>query len=182
MNIGHTKEEIEATTKLQKDKIFPILQKKLNDKHKIVLDFGCGVGRFSEDLALLANGKTIAVDPIKKFLKLAPKSDKVDYLLMDETNIPVDDNSVDVIWICLVLGGIKDEILSEKILPEIDRVLKTGGLICLVENTEESNSGKYWYLRNASFYQDLFYFSQLEAAGNYWDVGQEITIFTGTKH
>jgi len=63
-----------------------------------------GPGRFTVDLASLIKGKAIGVDPIKHLLDLAPRNQDVEYRLMSETAIPLEADSIDIVWICLVLG------------------------------------------------------------------------------
>ena len=78
----------------------------LTGNEKTILDFGCGVGRFSAPLAKISNCKVIAVDPIEHLIKMAPKDDNVEYQVIQEGILPLDDASIDVIWVCLVLGSI----------------------------------------------------------------------------
>ena len=181
LNLGHAEDEIEAVTKMQKEKIFPLLQCELTGQETTILDLGCGYGRFTKDLAELIGGKAIGVDPIEELLGMAPENDHVEYRLMQEKHLPVDDDAVDVVWICLVLGGVvKQSILSE-LVSEIDRVLRPGGLIVLTENTTETDDGDYWKFRSVGFYQALFQYAELKHASDYDDLGERISIMIGRK-
>jgi ubiquinone/menaquinone biosynthesis C-methylase UbiE len=155
------------------------LKRNIADSDKIILDFGCGVGRFSEKLSQLANGRTIGVDPIKELLDLAKASDSVDYKQIIDGRIPIPDDCIDILWICLVLGGIKEDYLREVCLPEIKRVLKPDSLVCLIENTAESPSGQYWYFRNTNWYAELFSEYNLIHVDSYKDLDQDISILIG---
>jgi len=73
LNISHTNEEFESVTQLQKKEIFPHLKDSLKGDEKIILDFGCGPGRFTKDLADIIKGKSCGVDPISHLIKFAPK-------------------------------------------------------------------------------------------------------------
>lgn len=181
LNIGHSDEEIEAVTEMQKKKIFPFLKQVLTGRENTILDFGCGTGRFTYDLAELINGNAIGVDPIHDFLEMAPKSEVVEYRLMEESHIPVTDKSVDVVWICLVLGGIVEENVLNKIVSEIDRVLAYGGKVALIENTTNIKDGDYWKFRSVAFYQSLFNFAELRHSSDYDDLGEKISIMVGRK-
>ena len=178
-NITHTEEELDKVTLMQKREIFPQLKKVLKGNEKIILDFGCGSGRFTKNLAELIDGKSIGVDPIKSLIDLAPAGDNVEYKIMKEGRIPLEDHSIDIIWICLVLGGItKDEVLRKTIL-EIKRALKPGGVIFLIENTSDKISSDRWIFRGIKEYQKLFSFVKIKHLSDYYDCGEKISIMAG---
>ena len=178
-NISHTEEELDKVTLKQKREIFPQLKKILKGNEKTILDFGCGSGRFTKNLAELIDGKSIGVDPIKSLINLAPAGDNVEYKIMREGRIPLEDHSIDIVWICLVLGGItKDEILHKTIL-EIKRTLKPGGVIFLIENTSDKDSSDRWVFRGIKEYQELFPFVKIKHLSDYYDCGEKISIMVG---
>jgi SAM-dependent methyltransferase len=182
LNISHSEEELEAVTQMQKEKMFPFLKQELKGDEKIILDLGCGPGRFTPDLAKIIQGKAVGVDPIKDFIDMAPRSGNVTYRLMKESVIPLDENSVDVVWICLVLGGIINERVLRNVVSEVNRILKNGGLIMLIENTSEKKDQEYWKFRSVAFYQSLFEFAKLKHFSDYYDLGERISIMAGRKH
>ncbi len=182
INIGHSEGEVSAITKMQKDTIFPYLSKLLTGREKLILDFGCGPGRFTCDLALMIQGKAIGVDPIGYLIELASQNEDIEYRLMKESNIPVNDASVDVVWICLVLGGVTDDDLLRSTISEIKRVSKKDGLIFLVENTSEKKSSDYWKFRSVETYQTFFDFIELNHISDYFDLGERISIMSGRKY
>jgi ubiquinone/menaquinone biosynthesis C-methylase UbiE len=172
---------VDEITAYQEQNIFPILRKELNGKERSVLDFGCGSGRFTAKLATLIRGKAIGADPIRDLLDIARRSDPVnEYILTEKNRIPLPDKSIDIIWICLVMGGIPDT----GIIPvsnEIKRVLNDNGLLILIENTSPLNNTAYWSYRTMNYYLDLFSFANLSVTGGYREIDEEITIFTGRK-
>ena len=105
LNLGHLKEEFETVTENQKKILFPLFKQQLSGREKSILDFGCGPGRFTLDLAELIHGYAVGADPIKHLLDLAPGKEDACYIQIEENNIPLGSDSVDIIWICLVLGG-----------------------------------------------------------------------------
>ncbi|UCH98476.1 MAG: class I SAM-dependent methyltransferase, partial [Candidatus Aminicenantes bacterium] len=180
-NLQHPEEELAVVTQMQKDKLFPILEQHLNGDERLVLDFGCGPGRFTHDLAQILKGKAIGVDPIKHLLDLAPKYPDVQYQVMKEANIPIENDSIDVAWICIVLGGITNEKVLKKSIAEIDRVLKKQGLVFLVENTSDQPDQPHWKYRSVQMYQQLFKFAGLKHISDYIDVDERISIMVGRK-
>jgi ubiquinone/menaquinone biosynthesis C-methylase UbiE len=95
-------------------------------------------------------------------------------------NIPLPDKSVDVIWVCLVLGCIKGRLLKKSV-SEMARVLKDGGLVFLVENTQEQEDTEYWAYRQFDEYKRLLAFVKLTHLHDYFDVGERISIMAGRK-
>ena len=109
-------------------------------KNKIVLDAGCGTGKF---LNVLENSssKYIGIDLSNYQLdKAKKKSSKItsEFICSNLANIPLNDHSVDLIISTWVLGTIIDLDEREKCLKELKRVLKPNGTIILVENDENS--------------------------------------------
>lgn len=182
LNIGHSHDEFDAVTKTQKDFLFPLLRDHLTGEEKSILDFGCGPGRFTSDLANILSGQAIGVDPISELIDLAPKTGNVEYRTMLGRDIPADDNSMDIVWVCLVLGGITEDDELIHIREEIIRVLKDGSLIFLVENTSDKPNNTYWKYRSEEFYLELFSAEKLEYVSKYYDLGERNSVFTGRKH
>lgn len=180
LHLSHGDDEYDEVTRRQKEEIFPHLRKALNGNEKTALDFGCGPGRFTTGLAEIIGGRAIGVDIVPEIISIAPKEENVIYELMKEGSLPLPDDSVDVVWCCLVLGGIKGAVL-EKSLKEINRVLKDNGLLFLVENTSEKKNGDNWEFRSADDYKEMLPFAPLSHLHDYEDLGERISIFAGRK-
>jgi SAM-dependent methyltransferase len=182
LNIVHTAEEVAVVTEMQVREIFPYLQQQLNGSERVILDYGCGPGRFTTKLADLIHGEAIGVDPIKTLIDLAPRTTNVRYEPACEGQIPLMDSCVDVVWICLVMGGIVPEAI-EPTCQEIRRVLKPGGLLFLVENTTEGKSASAnWRFRSVAQYSKMFAsFVVLNHLHDYHDVGERISLLAGRK-
>jgi ubiquinone/menaquinone biosynthesis C-methylase UbiE len=104
---------------------------------KTVLDLGCGTGRFSEDLAVRFNAQVIGIDPSKKMLEQALKKrrdSRVSYQLGRAEAIPLQDNSVDLIFISMVFHHFDDPSLAAR---ECGRVLRNQGTLFLRAGTRE---------------------------------------------
>ena len=89
VNLAHPEEEFEKVTRMQKERLFTILKKQVSGNENLILDFGCGPGRFTGGLADIINGKAIGVEPSRHLLSLAPKQSKV----FNPRNRPVSRNS-----------------------------------------------------------------------------------------
>jgi SAM-dependent methyltransferase len=180
LNLSHAETEMDAVTKKQEFAIFPHLAKELRGDETKVLDFGCGPGRFTLSLARLTNADVVGVDPIRAFLRWAPQHRNVVYRRLVDGRIPLDACSVDVIWVCLVLGAISDTALPQT-ASEFDRVLRPGGLLFLTENTSPKPSNQFWSFRTIEQYRSTFPFAKLSHLGDYEDVGERISILSGRK-
>jgi SAM-dependent methyltransferase len=180
LNMAHKEAEFESVTDYQKQLLFPLLKSELNGLESVVLDFGCGPGRFTLALAELIKGQSVGVDIAPELLEIAPKSPLVSYQCIGTDTLPFPDSSFDVVWSCLVLGGIPTEKIVQSIA-EIDRVLRLGGLFFYVENTTNTASSDYWFFRDEDAYIRLAKFCNPIKLGHYEDVGQTITIFSGRK-
>lgn len=109
---------------------------KNNIKGDTILDAGCGTGKFTKTLEELSK-KYIGVDLSNNQLtKAKSKSIKPnsEFIQANLANIPLKDNSVDIIVSTWVLGTIKDLEERNKCIQELKRVLKPNGKIFLVEN------------------------------------------------
>lgn len=106
-------------------------------KGRVVLDFGCGTGKFISEFAPLA--KTYwAVDTSVNQLAIAQKKaevfDNVKFLKNNEDTISLESNSVDVIFASWVIGSIHDIDLRARTIAELRRILRINSPIYLVEN------------------------------------------------
>lgn len=126
----------------------------------------------------MIGGKAIGIDPIGALIEMAPENESVEYKVMQEGIIPLPDDSVDVVWICLVIGCIEQNALGNTI-NEINRVLKSGGLLFLVENTSEKPSVKQYVFRQFSDYKEMFSFVPLVHLHDYFDLDERISIMAG---
>ena len=107
-------------------------------KNKVVLDAGCGSGKFSATIAKFGAKKVYGVDIGKKGLDFARQQakkkkycSKVEYIESSLLNIPLDDSKVDIIW---SNGVIHHTIDYKKCLQEFNRVLKKKGKLFLYVN------------------------------------------------
>ena len=105
-------------------------------ENKIVVDAGCGTGKFLSTLEI-SSKKYIGIDLSDKQLEVAKnKSHKTTSVFINTNlnNIPIEDDSVDLIISTWVLGTITDLQEREQCLNELKRILKKDGVLILVEN------------------------------------------------
>lgn len=107
---------------------------------KIILDAGCGTGKFIKSLE--SNSKQyIGIDSSANQLskaKLKSSNTSSKFICSDLSNIPLKDKSVDLIVSSWVLGTITNITERNNVLNELKRVLKNKGQIFLIENAENS--------------------------------------------
>jgi len=101
----------------------------------VAMDFGCGPGYFTIDLAKKAKhvvAADISPEMLKKVKKKAEKAkvQNIQFLQSDGKKIKLQDGSLDLILLVTVYHEVGD---SETVLKEFDRVLKPTGKLAIVE-------------------------------------------------
>ena len=101
-----------------------------------ILDLGCGTGRFSEALAAHFDAQVFAVDPSKTMLEQARSKQvkRVSCVLGSGESIPLDSNSVDLIYMSMIFHHFRDPRLAAR---ECRRVLRDGGTAFMRTGTQE---------------------------------------------
>jgi ubiquinone/menaquinone biosynthesis C-methylase UbiE len=180
LNIGHIPDDFDVITEKQKKEIFPFLMQALSGEEKIILDYGCGPGRFTYSLATAISGTAIGIDPIEELLALAPDEPNTKYMKMKNGKIPLGDETIDFVWICLVFGGINDKSITSCLL-DVHRVLRKGGGIILIENTSKKPNGEKWFFRSVKEYSEYFNVFNVQHVHDYFDLDERISVFVGKK-
>jgi len=111
-----------------------------NLRKPVILDLGIGPGLLSKEINnVLPEAHIIGVDPSEEMLKLSKKNAFVETKIGYAENIPMENNSVDVVISRFNLTYWKD---SKKGFSEIHRVLKPGGKFII-----EALNKNFSYLR-----------------------------------
>lgn len=121
---------------LQKTALAEVIDLKRDD---VVLDFGCGSGRFSYWIAPRV-GKVIGLEITPEMIDLAEKNrtaQNVEFILYDGIHFPPLPSPVDLILSVGVLQTVRGEVLEKTVLT-LAGYLKSGGRCCLIEQATDN--------------------------------------------
>lgn len=117
------------------------------EKNGRILDVGCGYGRTLYELYQRGYHKLLGIDFSKGMIErgraLFPY---LDLRLMETESINLPDSSVDAVILFAVLTCIRNNDEQEKLIREIERVLKQGGILYVNDfliNEDERNVARY---------------------------------------
>jgi ubiquinone/menaquinone biosynthesis C-methylase UbiE len=181
VNATATDEQLAEIGASQRSTMFPILSEMLRGDERLALDFGCGPGRFTAELAGAIGGRAVGVDPVAQLLELAPAHPQVEYRRQSGDRIPLADAEADVAWICLVLGGITDDGSLQRAVAELERVLRPGGVMLLAECTNSRPDLPYWSYRPVEEYVAMFDSVDLMPRGQYMELDNTVTVLAGQR-
>jgi len=105
----------------------------------LVIDLGCGTGRFSELLAAHFGVQVIGIDPSLKMLNQARRkltSDNVVYCQGLAEALPFRDGCADLVFMSMVYHHFAD---PSAVAGECHRLLRQGGYACIRNGTRESD-------------------------------------------
>lgn len=104
---------------------------------RVILDLGCGTGRFTPALAMNLDAAVVGVDPSAKMLAHASRkiqTDRVQYVRGCGEAIPLADRSVDVVFISMAFHHFTD---PRRVARECWRVLASGSPVLLRAGTRD---------------------------------------------
>jgi ubiquinone/menaquinone biosynthesis C-methylase UbiE len=110
-------------------------QKKLS----LIIDLGCGTGRFSEPMAARFGVLVIATDPSQTMLDMARRKQttgRVVLLRASAQELPFSDSSADIVFMSMVYHHFADPVVVAK---ECRRVLRDNGRVCIRNSTREAD-------------------------------------------
>jgi len=124
---------------LSGQKILDYLKKNIGNG--VILDAGCGEGRFSKYF-IEKGAKIKSMDFSKEYVKIAKKNiGKGDFILGSVTNIPFKDESFDYIFSVDVLQHVPK---TDKAIQEFYRVLKKNGELIIIDKNKFGLNSKYF--------------------------------------
>lgn len=106
---------------------------------KTILDFGCGPGKVSERMALLDSQiQIVAVDQSENMIEIAKTHrhhENIVYQVIQNESLDfLEDESIDFAILCFVIINNSSVKRIEKILREIQRVLRKGGCLAILDS------------------------------------------------
>lgn len=142
-------------TDRQWDAVCVCLQKKLRGHESRALDFYCGTGSFTADLAKLIGGDVLGIDSSLPLIHEATPEPHVRFIHAPDGRVPAAGSTMDVVLVNHALGGLRGRRL-ERAVAEIIRVLKPDGLLVLIENTADLPDTEQRVYREPSEYVRMF--------------------------
>lgn len=178
LHIKHPPEAIDEVTHRHFYEVFDRVDPLLSGGESTALDFGCGAGRLTPMLTQRVTGRVLGLDPTRQLIDAAPESPRVKFAQLQGETLPLDDWSIDLVFVFGVLGGIRDEALPATIA-ELERVLHPDGLLVLVENTTDTPDAPHWFFRSVESHLAMFPQIDLAHLGGYDEFGETMSIFAG---
>jgi ubiquinone/menaquinone biosynthesis C-methylase UbiE len=105
----------------------------------LIIDLGCGTGRFSELLAAHFGSRVIGIDPSRKMVEQArrkPASGSVAYRQGSAEALPLPDACADLVFMSMVFHHFAD---PTAVARECRRVLRQGAHACIRNTTREND-------------------------------------------
>jgi ubiquinone/menaquinone biosynthesis C-methylase UbiE len=105
----------------------------------LIIDLGCGTGRFSELLATHFGVKVIGIDPSQKMVDQArrkPASGSVVYRRGSAEALPLPDGCADLVFMSMAYHHFSDPAAAAR---ECHRVLRPAGYVCIRTGTQETD-------------------------------------------
>lgn len=117
------------------------------DKEKTILDVGCGYGRTLGEIHRLGYCHLTGMDFSEGMIKRGrAQYPWIDLRVMQTEEIDLPDGSVDAVILFAVLTCIREDEKQRKLIGEIQRVLRPGGILYVNDfllNTDERNTARY---------------------------------------
>jgi len=113
-------------------------------KKEIIIDFGCGGGRFSDILSHYCKF-LVGLEITPEMLRISKnecENSNIGFVLYDGLNLPMKENEADLLVSVNVLQYITDDGELENILKEIKRCLKPDGEVICIEQVTKNK--KRW--------------------------------------
>jgi SAM-dependent methyltransferase len=105
----------------------------------LVVDLGCGTGRFSEILAAEFGARIVGFDPSEKMIeqaRLKPATGMIEFKRASAEELPLADGCVDLVFMSQVYHHLPDPVA---VAQECGRILRTGGYVCVRTTTCEND-------------------------------------------
>jgi len=118
----------------------------------LIVDVACGTGDMMAYWKKQADkndrkiGKLLGVDPSEGMVGVGKeKFPDFDFVISDATNIPLEENSADILSISY---GIRNVVARTEAFKEFSRVVKTGGYVVILEFTKDNKKGFFFGIKD----------------------------------
>jgi ubiquinone/menaquinone biosynthesis C-methylase UbiE len=101
----------------------------------IIVDLGCGTGRFTIPLHNRFKNTVFGIDPSRKMLNKATDTEGIAFIQAYAEQIPLVESAVDMVFCSQVFHHLRDKHAA---LDEIRRILKPDGVFCIRNSTVEN--------------------------------------------
>jgi len=107
-----------------------------------ILDFGCGTGNYACAIKKLTAADVRGVEPSDGMRQKAiEKNSGVTFMKGDHADIPAENGFFDLIYMTDVIHHVPD---LRVMFREFGRILKPGGLICILTESHRQIESRYW--------------------------------------
>jgi ubiquinone/menaquinone biosynthesis C-methylase UbiE len=103
----------------------------------LIIDLGCGTGRFTEPLATYFGVQVVGIDPSQKMVDEAhrkPVTENVQYLQGSGESVPLPDRCADLLFMSNVFHHLKHPAV---VAQEFRRLLRDAGWVCIRNGVQE---------------------------------------------
>ena len=178
---------LDTETARQCTEIFPLLRPLLTGNERLVLDYGCGAGRFTLPLAQACGCMAIGYDPCVELVNEAPKHDMVRYVTGAGpaeflAGVHQAHWQFDVAFAAMVLGHPGMD--TPKMAEDLVSVLAPGGLMVVIDHMPDvPPPGKWWRYMPIFYYVDVFadYGVEMKRTGSTMQLANEVTVLCGRR-
>ncbi|MDQ1317408.1 MAG: hypothetical protein QG588_1060 [Candidatus Poribacteria bacterium] len=104
------------------------------DRHKKILEVGCGTGRFTKILLSTESkvyGLDLSIHMLKQAISKTGKSEFVEYIQAEASSIPLKDNIFDFVYSIRVINQLPSREYAFEVIKEMIRVCNQEGLILI---------------------------------------------------
>ena len=104
----------------------------------LIVDLGCGTGRFSEMLAAAFGARVIGLDPSEKMIDQARRKSATSSVVFGRAaadELPLPDGCIDLVFMSQIYHHLPDRAAVAR---ECRRVLQVGGYVCIRTGTREN--------------------------------------------
>ena len=107
---------------------------------QLIVDVGCGTGRFTGPLAEKFGARVIGIDPSDRMLAEARRKVEcsvasIEFMQAPAERLPLEDNCADLVFMSMMLHHLDDRAQAAR---ECRRVLRSGGCLFIRNTTRES--------------------------------------------